>query len=161
MAWSVIADSVLQVGRPIRALTLRLLRDNITALANGDAGAPRIQRVAIQPGSLTGAELAANTLSSFNLQVGANERDWVMGLFAAQVPNQVGTLVLAYTTSTISEISYGSNYAGSSLTAASLRVTGGAVEMQWAGSVLPGTWRALGSSGFNVDNKLTLFMRVA
>lgn len=47
MAWTNIADSIIEVGKPIRALDIRNLRDNIPALANGDAGAPRIQQVAL------------------------------------------------------------------------------------------------------------------
>jgi len=42
MAWTVLADSLFTVGKPGKGSIFKSLRDNITALANGDSGAPSI-----------------------------------------------------------------------------------------------------------------------
>ena len=42
MAWTNITNAQLAIGAPVRSIDLLALRDNITALANGDSGAPRI-----------------------------------------------------------------------------------------------------------------------
>lgn len=64
MAWTTISDATLEVGKALRALTLRNLRDNITAVANGDAGAPQIQTAAIAANAVTAAKIADNTIPS-------------------------------------------------------------------------------------------------
>jgi hypothetical protein len=50
MAWTDITNAFIAVGKAVRARDIRALRDNIAALAAGEAGAPRIQRAAIAPG---------------------------------------------------------------------------------------------------------------
>ena len=64
MAWTVLSDATLEVGKALRALTMRNLRDNITALANGDVGAPQIQTAAIAANAVTAAKIADNTIPS-------------------------------------------------------------------------------------------------
>ena len=64
MAWTTISDATLEVGKALRALTMRNLRDNITALANGDAGAPKVQTAAIAANAVTAAKIADNTIPS-------------------------------------------------------------------------------------------------
>ena len=63
MPWTVISDATLEVGKALRALTMRNLRDNITAVANGDAGAPKVQTAAIQDGAVTNAKFTDSTIS--------------------------------------------------------------------------------------------------
>ncbi len=163
MAWSVIADSVLQVGRPIRALTMRLLRDNITALANGDAGAPRIQRNALQPLAIDTARLENGNVTAPKLATSDAERDWVLARIAAADAGGTGTPVFAVRVGTpgVSQaVNYGSTYAGSDLRVAGLRIVSGVVVMTSGGS-LTGTWRALGNAASTVEDKQTLFVRIA
>ena len=47
MPWTNITNAQLAVGAPIRSVDLLALRDNITAQANGDAGAPKQQAAGI------------------------------------------------------------------------------------------------------------------
>jgi len=42
MAWTTLADSLFTVGKPGKGSIFKSLRDNITAVANGDTGAPSI-----------------------------------------------------------------------------------------------------------------------
>lgn len=53
MTWTTITNAQLAVGAPLRSIDIVSLRDNITALADGDTGAPRIQDKALADG-LTG-----------------------------------------------------------------------------------------------------------
>lgn len=48
MPWVDIPNSVFESGKPARALDMRNLRDNITAVTEGDAGAPRIKLQALE-----------------------------------------------------------------------------------------------------------------
>jgi hypothetical protein len=58
MAWTNISNANLDVGAPIRSIDILALRDNISAQANGDAGAPKQQTAGIQDGAITGAKLS-------------------------------------------------------------------------------------------------------
>ena len=64
MAWTTISDATLEVGKALRALTMRNLRDNIAALAAGDAGAPQIQTAAIAASAVTTAKIAAGSVTT-------------------------------------------------------------------------------------------------
>lgn len=64
MAWTTISDATLEVGKALRALTMRNLRDNIAAVAAGSAGAPQIQTAAIAANAVTAAKIADNTIPS-------------------------------------------------------------------------------------------------
>ena len=61
MAWTNIPNANLAAGAPIRSVDLIALRDNIPAVANGDAGAPKVQNAAI----------ASGIVNSLNGQTGA------------------------------------------------------------------------------------------
>lgn len=76
MPWTNIANAQLAVGAPIRSVDLLALRDNITAQANGDAGAPKQQAAGINfntnglrnlSGALAIACPAFNTVGSYSL----------------------------------------------------------------------------------------------
>jgi hypothetical protein len=57
MAWTNIANANLDIGAPIRSVDLLALRDNISAVPNGDAGAPKVQTNGIQDAAITAAKL--------------------------------------------------------------------------------------------------------
>lgn len=160
MAWSVIADSVLQVGRPIRALTMRLLRDNLTALANGDSGAPRIQNAALADFVITSNKIGGGHVHWWHLRVGNEERDWVLGRLSALDAGAVGGLAWAqWPSSGTITLGFGSVVAGSSLQPAGL---GGGPGVNFSNSgTLPGTWRSLGYVSGTYVTKATLFIRIA
>lgn len=67
MAWTNIANANLDVGAPVRSVDLLALRDNITALANGDTGAPPIKAQALGSGQTGNAPIfAARAWVSFD-----------------------------------------------------------------------------------------------
>ena len=66
MTWTVVSDAALAVNKPARSADIKAIRDNITALANGDAGAPEIQTAAIA--DLAGL-FTANAASETTVQV--------------------------------------------------------------------------------------------
>ena len=49
MAWTNIDNALVSVGALPFATTIQALRDNPIAIANGDAGAPKVQNVALAP----------------------------------------------------------------------------------------------------------------
>lgn len=53
MTWTNITNAQLAIGAPIRSIDLLALRDNITAQANGDAGAPQQQTAGIADNAVT------------------------------------------------------------------------------------------------------------
>jgi hypothetical protein len=59
MTWTVVTDAQLAVNKPARSADIKAIRDNITALANGDSGAPQIQAVALADGAVTLEKLTA------------------------------------------------------------------------------------------------------
>jgi hypothetical protein len=67
MAWTDIDNALVSVGALPFATTIQALRDNPVAIANGDAGAPKIQTAGIADGAVQFTKLAT----------GAGETDWV------------------------------------------------------------------------------------
>lgn len=59
MAWTNIPNANLDVGAPLRSVDILALRDNITALANGDTGAPPIKAQALGAGQTGNAPIFA------------------------------------------------------------------------------------------------------
>ena len=57
MAWTNITNAQLAIGAPIRSIDLLALRDNITAQANGDAGAPKQQTAGIADAAVTAPKI--------------------------------------------------------------------------------------------------------
>lgn len=57
MPWTTITNAQLAVGAPIRSVDLLGLRDNITAQANGDVGAPQQQTAGIADNAVTAAKV--------------------------------------------------------------------------------------------------------
>lgn len=62
MAWTDIPDLSLDVGKPARSVDVKALRDNVLAQAQGAAGAPRTQGVAIADSAITVSKLATNSV---------------------------------------------------------------------------------------------------
>ena len=175
MAWTVLSDATLEVGKALRALTMRNLRDNFAALANGDAGAPQIQTAAIAAGVVTNAKMAANSVAAGNiydgnvttakiadgnvtsgkLATGANEINWVLGRTAGAGTGAVGTYAFLLSASGTG-ISAGSSYSG--LTYAGVRTTPTVTGTGSAG----GTWLAMGSiNATSGQSPATVFLRIA
>jgi hypothetical protein len=59
MAWTNIANANLQVGAPLRSVDILALRDNVSAVPNGDSGAPRIKAAALDGGQSGAAPIYA------------------------------------------------------------------------------------------------------
>ncbi len=163
MAWTVISDTVIEVGKAIRALDFRNLRDNITALANGDVGAPRIQTAALQDNAITWAKIAAGNVLQDKLGTGTGERDWVLARIASMTAGAVGTYIMGYHNTANTAISPGSTYAGSALRYLSFRESSGALGQLGSNGVgFSGTWMALSAaSAAGSQNGIALFVRVA
>lgn len=66
-SWTVITDAVLAIGQAVRSRDAKAIRDNITALAEGAPGAPKIVGDAIQIGTITGNNLANETIPANKL----------------------------------------------------------------------------------------------
>lgn len=80
MAWTTIANSLIDTGKAIRSSIAYALRDNPIAIANGDSGAPRIQDAALDTGSATSAgqtwvnaRIAAGSLGQGKLNTSMGE----------------------------------------------------------------------------------------
>ena len=162
MAWTVLSDATLEVGKALRALTMRNLRDNITALANGDAGAPQIQTAAIAASAVTAAKIAAGNvvtaaIADGNVTTGKIATGavaaWVASLGAGEVGTyawlQSGGNNVTYTAGTLYG---GGNFAGYR----------SATFVATSGVGTAGTWRAMGTvPGALGEKSNTLFLRVA
>ena len=159
MAWTVISDATLEVGKALRALTMRNLRDNFAAMAAGDAGAPQIQTAAIAAGVVTNAKMAAGSVAAGNiidgnvtsakLATGVNEGNWVVARTAAANTGDIGSYALMRN-ATNRTCEPGGNYAGF---------------LQYAdgngtntSAVVGGTWKCMGRG---VLNSGIVFLRIA
>jgi hypothetical protein len=116
--WTNIANTSLEPGSPARSVDAFALRDNPIAIAEGAAGAPRIQTNAIQDSAVTAVKLATGT----------NERDWVLARTAGAGAQAIGSYALS-TRGVDTSWSSGQTFAASQLS-----------------GVSSGTWRAMGSS---------------
>ena len=61
MAWVSIPNSSLSSGAPVRGVDAVALRDNPSAIANGDVGAPKVQTAGINDNAITNAKLESPT----------------------------------------------------------------------------------------------------
>lgn len=142
MAWTNITNAQLAIGAPLRSIDILALRDNITAQANGDAGAPKQQTAGIADSAVTAPKI--NFVAN-GLRNNSNSLDIACPSF-----NTVGSysLVGIYVTSIINQ---GDNYSAG--TSAQQVSVGGWFE--WNGwnafngaGGLSGTWKLM-SSSFN------------
>ena len=143
MPWTVISDATLEVGKALRALTMRNLRDNFAALANGDAGAPQIQTAAIAASAVTTAKIATGAVAAWSASLGTGE---------------VGTYAfLAQSAATLANITAGTAYAGSGLV-----YSGMTSSLENSGGTPSGTWRAMGArSQATTTIRGTVFLRIS
>lgn len=69
-SWTTIPTSVLDVGKPVRSIDIIALRDNITAVTEGAAGAPKVQTAGITDGSITTAKIAEGNVTTGDIADG-------------------------------------------------------------------------------------------
>lgn len=144
--WTIVPDSAQLPDQPIKSSEQIAIKNNITALAEGAAGAPRIVNLAIED----------STLGAEKFQIGASESAWVLGRTADASVGDVGTYALAVNVGNINVRSPGSPTAGSDLRYAS-------ADGDAAVGGLPGSWRAMGtafgSGEPDASKRTTVFLR--
>jgi len=151
MAWTTISNALVAVGALPFATTIQALRDNPIAIANGDAGAPRVVDAALST-SVTG-----------------DGASWVGARTAALGAGGVGTYCFGYTSA---DVAFGGTVAGSDLILASaarrVAISSSSATAAFVGVAgLSGTWRCMGNfddeavvSGLTIDGA-TLWLRIA
>ena len=144
--WTNIPDDVLEPGKPIRSVDAIALRDNPVAIAEGAAGAPRIEDAALDT-NVTNAG-----------------REWVMNRTAAAPVGAVGTYAFLIGLVATGVITAGNTYSGSNLryfgyvSGIGVDATGSAA----FGATPDGTWRAMGTvTTVGTIARNTLFLRIA
>ncbi len=135
--WTTITDAALEPGKPIRSVDGLALRDNVTALAEGAAGAPRIENAAFD----------AAVLGSEKFQTGTTERDWVLARNAGAGAGVIGTYAFAWTALSRG---FGAIVSGGNL------FPSDTVDLD--SSSLPGTWKCMGSAS---GSSSTLWLRIS
>ena len=145
--WTTITDAALEPGKPIRSVDGLALRDNAIAIAEGAAGAPRIENAALDTDSVTNVKVVNVTLGAEKFQTGTTERDWVLARTSDAGAGAVGTYAFLKTTT---PVGFNQNISGSALTPSNS-------ENDSFGSV-SGTWKCMGtvSSGNSTE-----FLRIA
>lgn len=158
MTWQAINDSELVSGSPLKSSIAFRLRDNTTAVANGDAGAPRIQNAALDTNSVTNVKVANGTLGAEKLQTGTDEINWVMARIAGASAGVVGDRIMA-------SYSGGSNVEfGETRAASEVNPSNSNGNLSPAVS-LSGVWMCLGyadnTGGATGPEKTTIWKRVS
>ena len=135
--WTNLINAIFLPGRPILGSTGVALRDNMIAIAEGAAGAPRIEDAALDTTVTTAGQ------------------DWVAARMVARTHGGVGTLVTALRGAGSGNVAFGATIAGSSISPCSL---GGDV-----GGSLVGTWWCLGiiPSSPSGMSRAALWQRIA
>lgn len=153
-SWTDIPNSSIESGAPIRAVDGLALRDNPIAIAEGQAGAPRIQNAGINDGAVTNAKIANGTIGSEKLQTGVEESNWVTGRYSQVTAGEIGAVCVSATFTV-----KGSTIAGSSLKY--FNDFDGLGEPDYESLGMSGTWRSLGgASNYNVY-RTCLYVRIA
>lgn len=104
--WTTIPDSSIEPGKPIRSIDGLALRDNPVAITEGATGAPRVQDAAL------------------NATVTTAGKTWVSNRIAAQNHQDIGSMTIAWNTTTNNVASNGTIAGGS------LRFTSGSSNQQ-------------------------------
>ena len=134
--WTTIPDTTFEPGAPAKGRDMRFLRDNPIAIAEGAAGAPRVQAAALGTDN--------------------NMRDWVLARIAGASINAVGTYRMAYYRSS-TQLSPGGTASGSALRvrpetsineANQFNVS---TENSLPSDSLPGAWRLMGHHAIAAD----------
>ena len=151
--WTTITDAILEPGKPIRSVDGLALRDNVTALAEGAAGAPKIQNAAMDTNSVDNANVVDATLGAEKFQTGTTERDWVMGRTSNAAGGAVDTYAFARVEAGFAP-GFGGSISGSVLSPSNVAVNS-------SGSV-SGTWRCMGIAyGGTGSAGTTLWLRIS
>ena len=143
--WVDIDNTTIEPDAPLISSTMFALRDNPKAIAEGAAGAPRVEK----------ESLADYPWGAEDFQSGTAERDWVLARTAAANVGTVGSYAFLYEFGTVSP---GSTRSGSSLTYANgSRAQSGSPS---------GTWRCMGfadrsNTGDPSDRGVTLWLRIS
>lgn len=137
MAYTAIADSEFEEGKPARGITMVTLRDNTLEIALGsDASAPKVQSAAIQDAAIVTAKLADDAVTT--AKIDNNQVTYAKLNSGLKAYKGVGTYLLANPGANFS--SPGGTIAGSTIGAS-------------------GTWRNMSNS--TSTNTITLFFRIA
>ncbi|AFM54865.1 hypothetical protein B621_gp19 [Marinomonas phage P12026] len=146
--WTDIPDENLSPNAPARSADMLAMRDNITAQAEGAAGAPKTQTAAIEDLSVTNAKLSADAVTADKLAPDAarlNNADTRAG--------EVGSYAML-------------NYSGGTTIPGTVR--SGNLFYASAGSetysAASGSWRCMGytrSGTANPSDKTTLWLRIS
>lgn len=163
--WTNISNTNLQPGAPARSVDVIALRDNPIALAEGAAGAPRIQTAAladsavtnpkIANGAVTVGKVAAGTLTWDRMNAGS-----IYAGLGAIAPGAVGSIAMVARSnvSTGTPISWGDLVPGSWLVPSNSAGENGGTTI----NQLAGTWRILGSGIPTADaTTATIAIRVS
>lgn len=142
-------DTAVGIGGVPSGTTVTALRDNPLAIAEGAAGAPRIQTAGIGDSAVTNAKIAAGTIGSEKLQTGTDERNWVGARIGDLNFNATGTYIFAENRSG-GTLDTGDTVSGADLRASSTTTSRGGV------SNLTSTWVCM---GYALDNERTLFKK--
>ena len=94
--WTTLPDASLEPGKPIRSIDGLALRDNPVAITEGAVGAPRVQDAALNTTATTAG------------------KDWVSNRMALQNHQDVGSMTIAWNTTT-SNVASNGTIAGSNL----------------------------------------------
>lgn len=155
--WTIIPDTDIAQDKPIKAETGLALRDNAIAIAEGAAGAPRIQTAALDSGVVVNGKVANGTLGAEKFQTGTDERNWVRSRIAENNDGAPGSYVFARPEPPGSnDIDPGDTISGSDLTASDM-------DNKTGGGSLSGTWRAMGHARYTggTNWNATLFLRIS
>ena len=148
--WTDISDAVLEPGKPIRSVDGIALRENPKAIAEGAAGAPKIQEAALDASVVTTNKIANLNVTAPKLNTGAAETTWVGNMFSNLSLGARGMLAFA------KAVSGGAVGPGGTRSGSVLRYT--SLSSDEPTDIVPsGTWMCLGSNGSNG----TLWVRVA
>ena len=151
--WTTITDTALEPGKPIRSVDGLALRDNVTALAEGAAGAPGIASAALIDYPWGNEDIRNSTLGAEKFQTGTTERDWVMGRTSNAAGGAVGTYAFAQVEAGFTP-GFGDSISGSVLSPSN-------VALNTSGSV-SGTWRCMGIAyGGSGSAGTTLWLRIS
>ena len=151
--WTTITDAALEPGKPIRSVDGLALRDNVTALAEGAAGAPGIASAALIDYPWGNEDIRNSTLGAEKFQTGTTERDWVMGRASNAASGAVGTYVFAQDDDGPAS-GFGDSISGSRLTPSNV-----AVQSSFSVS---GTWRCMGNADVGTGSAgTTLWLRIS
>jgi hypothetical protein len=147
MTWTTVLDASLAVDAPARSSDIKAIRDNITAQANGDSGAPQNQNASIANGVL-GAE---------KFQTGTTEGEWIAETYGATVSvEDVGTYAMVRVASGFPVIPWFiAATSGSNLRIVRFDTAGNSTDV----STPTGTWKNFGVSALN--DRVVLALRIS